>query len=350
MPEEALAASASSKTDLRFDVVVPAYNTSATIRRCIEGLFAAGFATDDIVVVDDGSTDDTIAQVKALGVSLRGMGQNSSAAAARNAGASVGTGDIILFVDADVVVASDVRTVLERFFTDQPEYAAVFGAYDDRPAAPGRVSRIRNLLHRHVHLENAGPAITFWSGCGAVRRPAFDAIGGFDQSIDMMEDVDLGLRLTLQGERIMLLPELQGQHLKAWTMIGIAKTDLFNRAIPWARLLKRPKFADLPETLNISTTSRVSAVAVAFCLAGILALAVAPGWALLAIAASLAALVVANAKFIGTLRRDNGLLDALTAIPVLWLHYLCGGLGFTWVNLAEGRIRSLLIRTNRNSQ
>ena len=239
---------------------------------------------------------------------------------------------------------------LSGFFADQPDYAAVFGAYDDRPAAPGRVSRIRNLLHRHVHLENAGPAITFWSGCGAVRRAAFEAIGGFDQSINMMEDVDLGLRLTLQGDRIMLLPELEGTHLKAWTLIGFAKTDLFDRAIPWAQLRKRPQFAALPETLNISATSRISATSVALCLLGILGLALAPEFAWLVITVGLAVLVVANAKFLRALRRDNGFIDALVAVPVLWIHYLCGGLGFAWVHLIESRSASKLLGLIRGSR
>ena len=59
----------------------------------------------------------------------------------------------------------------ERFAAD-PTLSALFGAYDDLPAAPGIVSNFRNLLHHHVHHRNAGPAETFWTGLGAVRRRA----------------------------------------------------------------------------------------------------------------------------------------------------------------------------------
>lgn len=313
------------------DVVVPAYNAGAYIEACIGGLIASGFAPQEIIVVDDGSTDDTRARCLALGIEPVSLRRKRRAAGARNAGASAGRADVLFFVDADVVVAPDARSVLERFFRTHPDHAAVFGTYDDAPAAPGRVSRIRNLLHRHVHLLNAGPAITFWSGCGAVRRTAFERVGGFDESITMMEDVDLGLRLVLDGSRIWLLPDLQGTHLKEWTLLGIARTDLFDRAIPWARRLARSDVAHLPDALNVSATGRVSVLAVAASLVPLLLLPAAPLTAGLAILSALLVLVLANRDFLGILIARGGLTDGLAAIGVLWVHYFCGGLGFAWV-------------------
>jgi hypothetical protein len=65
-----------------------------------------------------------------------------------------------------------VERVRRHFGVDQ-SLQALFGSYDDRPAAAGVVSRFRNLLHHHTHTSQPGPACTFWAGCGAVRRERF---------------------------------------------------------------------------------------------------------------------------------------------------------------------------------
>lgn len=318
---------------MRIDVVVPAYNAAAFIERCIDGLFAAGFAAADITIVDDGSTDDTAARVAAKGLQPVSLGTNTSASTARNAGARQGDGDILLFVDADVVVAPDTRRVIARFFDANPGYAAVFGTYDAAPEAPGRVSRIRNLLHRHVHREGAGDAVTFWTGLGAVRRSAFEAVGGFDLAVTMMEDVDFGLRLAASGARLRILTGLQGTHLKAWSLYAMARTDLLHRAIPWTRLLATPAARGLPKTLNISTVGRVSVIAVAVSLLALVALPWQPVAALATILACLGGLAWANRRFLAVLWSEHSVIDAVTAVPVLWVHYLAGGLGFAWVKV-----------------
>ena len=134
-------------------------------------------------------------------------------------------------------------TALAQFaslFRERPELGAAFGAYDLAPEAPGIVSQYRNLLHHYVHATSAGPAITFWAGCGAVRRTAFVASGGFDAERyrrPQIEDIELGYRLTAMGYPIVLRPEIQGMHLKRWTIRGGMVTDVRDRGVPWMELL-----------------------------------------------------------------------------------------------------------------
>ena len=75
----------------------------------------------------------------------------------------------------------------------------MFGTYDDTPREQALVSSFRNLLHHHVHTSNAGSATTFWAGVGAVRREAFVEVGGFDDQLITMEDVEFGARLHAAG-------------------------------------------------------------------------------------------------------------------------------------------------------
>src|SRR2546423_715712 len=219
-------------------VIVPATNQPATLLRCCDALIASDEPPDEIVVVDSPG--------------------EANAATARNLGAERATGDILLFVDADVEVQPDALSRVRRAVDADPGLAALFGSYDDTPSDPGVTSAFRNLLHYHVHQGAAGPATTFWTGLGAVRREAFEHVGGFDQSIEFMEDVDLGMRLSEAGRSIVLDPDVQGKHLKRWTIWSMVRTDIFGRGVPWVRILLSHRSSST--ALNLGWRHRLSSL------------------------------------------------------------------------------------------
>jgi hypothetical protein len=137
-------------------------------------------------------------------------------------------GTVLLFVDADVVVAPGTVSHVAAAFAGDAGLAACFGSYDDRPRAPGLVSRYRNLLHHFVHQDGNAEAATFWAGLGAVRRTIFLDVGGFDAARfprPSIEDIELGYRLRRAGHRILLDKGLQGTHLKRWGLVSMIRTD-----------------------------------------------------------------------------------------------------------------------------
>ena len=182
-------------------------------------------------------------------------------AEARNAGAQRASGDVLVFVDADVIVHRDAFVRIRDAFASDPGLGGVFGSYDDEPAHDDTVSAFRNLLHHHVHQTSPGPARTFWAGLGAIRKDVFLDIGGFDDAygVPSIEDVELGLRLTDAGHRIELAPDIQGKHLKGWTLPGMVRGDVLHRAVPWLALLL--KHGRLPTSLNLGWRHRASALA-----------------------------------------------------------------------------------------
>ena len=275
---------------------MPATNRPLTLDACVAAIESAADGPEELIVIQEPGE---------LG-----------AAQARNVGASRASGDLLAFVDSDVVVHHDAFTRIRAHFEADPGLTALFGSYDDEPAAPGRVSSFRNLLHHYIHHESAGPANTFWTGLGAIRREAFSSVGGFDERLRWLEDVDIGMRLAASGGRLQLDPRIQGTHLKEWTLGQMLRTDFIGRGIPWTVLLLRHRASE--STLNLGWRHRLSA---ATSLVGCGAFAARRfGVA----AASMAVLVGLNRSFYLLLLRKRGPKDAVIGVGLHALHHLTG--------------------------
>ncbi|MFP3899688.1 MAG: glycosyltransferase family 2 protein [Acidimicrobiia bacterium] len=277
-------------------VTIPATDTPATLTNCLAAIAGADEAPDEVIVVDRPTS--------------------LSAAAARNAGARRASGDIVVFVDADVEVHADAFRRIRQAFAADPELTAVYGSYDDAPARGGTVSAFRNLLHHHVHQESAGPAETFWTGLGAIRRRALLDAGGFDERRfphPSVEDIDLGSRLHAGGARIVLDPAIQGTHLKAWTLRSMVWTDLARRGVPWVALQVRNR--RLCSTLNLGWRHRLSAAAVVIAVASTMLVPVVT-------VVGLGAVVGLNRGFYGLLARRLGPTRAAAGVALHCLHHL----------------------------
>src|SRR5262249_15576024 len=185
--------------------------------------------------------------------------QHCHPSVARNIGVCESSADVLVFVDADVEIHPDALARVRAAFDLDRTLAATFSSYDDSSGDDGVVTAFRSLLHHHVHHEARGEAATFWTGLGAVRREAFDSVEGFDPRIRYLEDVDFGMRLSASGRRIVLDPDIQGTHLKRWTLWTMIRTDFVGRALPWVELLLRHRHTT--NALNLGWRHRLSMLA-----------------------------------------------------------------------------------------
>ena len=166
-------------------VVVPVRNGGRDFGRCLQRLRGSSLADFELIVVDDGSTDDSAVTAARAGADLA----PTAHAARTRGGAQPGrsgrqSSQLVFFLDADVAVHREtLARALARFERD-PSLCALFGSYDDQPTATGIVSQYRNLLHHFVHqqgvfVDEIRPAHTFWTGCGAIRRERLSRIWRF---------------------------------------------------------------------------------------------------------------------------------------------------------------------------
>jgi glycosyltransferase involved in cell wall biosynthesis len=243
-------------------IIIPVYNGHETIGECLRAVSSSDYHAYECIVVDDGSKDNTLDIVKNFSCKIIQVTDGPLGPAnARNYGVEHAQGDIILFLDADVIIKPDTVSKVVKEFEEHSDLAALFGSYDENPASLNFVSQYKNLVHHFIHQQGHESSTSFWSGCGAIRREIFVKLGGFDAKQfprPSIEDIELGYRLTEAGYRIVLRKNIQVTHLKAWSLFGLLKTDIFYRAVPWTVLIVR--HGSVLNDLNLSISQRISTV------------------------------------------------------------------------------------------
>jgi len=315
----------------RITVIVPFYNAATTLAACLESILAGDYPNFEVIAVDDRSDDDgpAIAQHYEK-VLLLQMTRRSGAAAARNLAAAAATGEIFFFADADILTPPNMLTRLAEIFAAEPELDACFGAYTTLPAANNFASVYKNLIHHYTHLTSRKHASTFWCGCGAIRRGAFERANGFNEDYlaSSVEDIELGYRLTKLGANIQLRSDLRVTHAKRYTLWSLIRSDVFDRAIPWTRLMAAQNI--FRADLNLKMSNIISGVLLALFLplavSGLFVLPVEYAWVL--VAAVAAGYVALNARIWWFVLRVKGFFFSLLFMAMYVVTYFYSVAGF----------------------
>jgi glycosyltransferase involved in cell wall biosynthesis len=320
-------------------VIVPVYNAAFSLARCLEAVNRSDYRNFECLVADDSSTDDSRELAAKSGARVLSTGERQGPAYARNLAAAAARGDILLFIDADVCVEPDTMAKIAKAFADNAALDALIGSYDDDPADQGFISQYKNLMHCFFHQQAKPRASTFWTGCGAIRRRVFLLSGGFDEHYirPCIEDIELGSRMLRASYRIELEPTLTVKHLKHWTFLGLLKTDIRDRAIPWTLLMIRER--QIPNDLNTQWSQRLSILLAYIALALAVPFWPASFWSASSWPASLAlvAIVIAiNRRFYGFLVRRRGLFFGVLASPLHLLYFVYSGAAFAAACLIRG--------------
>lgn len=333
-------------------VIIPVLNGSEYIRACLEAFFVSDNRDFECIIVDDGSKDDTLSIVKDFQVRQGGHppleGASGTTCAeqseyvkvltlpntygqsyARNRGVEVSKGQILLFVDADVVIRSDTISRVIEDFEKMPTIDALFGSYDDEPGAPNFLSQYKNLFHHYVHQHSKEDASTFWCGCGAIRREIFLKVGGLNAKLRAIEDIEFGYKLKARHHNIYLDKDIQVKHLKRYSFFGLLKSDIFYRAIPWSKLMLSS--GNTVNDLNTRTDYKASLGIVVLLICTIPFAAT--WWGLSVIMPLFMAFYLLNRNFYSFFAHKRGVLFAMKVVPLHLLYYLYGGLSFVFSGL-----------------
>ena len=200
----------SSSKPMRVSVIIPTYNREETIVGAVESVLAQGYKNLDVVVVDDGSTDETIHALEGIKDRIKIVSQeNLGPSSARNRGVSESDGEIVAFLDSDDHWMSDKIqrqvALMERGAPDMAccvcnatvigedgvvigdtfDFAGVQMGFDE-----GVWNNPQDMLSTRFLLFNQVVAI---------RREVFERVGGFNESLRILEDYEFALRLSAEG-------------------------------------------------------------------------------------------------------------------------------------------------------
>lgn len=199
-------------------IIVPVYNRGNEIGECLASLLALDYPETrrEIIVVDDGSTDDTVEKVRDYPARLLRLPRNEGQSAARNRAVEAARGDIIAFIDSDCIADPKWLAELTPYFQDGR--VALVGGYVDSYYNRTRLDRFESvgspLNMGDETLIGAGDrSVLYVPTCNMlVRRAAYEAVGGLDAALRVGEDVDLCWRVLGAGHRLMYVPKGRVKH------------------------------------------------------------------------------------------------------------------------------------------
>lgn len=184
---------------MMFSVVIPVYNRAEIIETALDSVFAQSFNDYEVIVVDDGSTDDTGKVVKAYPKPVRLIRQNNAGPGkARNTGIEAAEGEYVAFLDSDDQwfpwTLSTYAQIVKKY--DWPSLASSSVRYFQGQSVPKDIERDSLRAHAYKnYLEAAGEGRYIGSGRIVVRRQALEEAGGFATKNMNAEDHDLAFRL-----------------------------------------------------------------------------------------------------------------------------------------------------------
>lgn len=209
---------------MRASVVIPAYNAASTLDACLDACFHQTHPPHEIIVVDDGSTDDTPDRVRTHPNVHLVQQENAGPAAARNHGARVATGDIVVYTDSDCLPEPAWLEQLVGAF--QENAVGVGGTYGIANPA----SLLARIIHAEIVLRHARQPeeVDFLGSFNvAYRKDALEAVGGFDEAFRHAsgEDNDLAYRLHDQGGTLRFCREAVVRHYHPERLLPYLRTQ-----------------------------------------------------------------------------------------------------------------------------
>ena len=195
-------------------VIIPFYNSSETLKECLDSVFNNKFNNFEVIAVSDKSTDSSIEIAKNYNCKIIELEENKGPAFARNAGANSALGDTLLFLDSDCVIKNDALILIDRIFKEQ-KINVIQGVYSHKPDYKSICTQYQQSFYCyfswHEQLRYTNNLISM---CFAIKKDTFIKCEGFNTSIKnaTAEDDEFGYTLAENGNKILILRELTVDH------------------------------------------------------------------------------------------------------------------------------------------
>jgi len=300
-------------------IVIPTYNASKFMPDLLESLFKQAVEDMEVLIVDDCSTDNTVEIVQKYPVRVIQMEKNGGPAKARNRAVEEAMGDIIFFLDSDVLVMDGTVKEVKDYFENNPSANCVIGVCATEPLNKGFVPKYMAMFE-YIHLVGApgNKVSVFAPRCGAIKKELFQRVGGYDESYRGadVEDFELARRI-IKTDSIFLNAKMLVRHQFVNNFEEAVK-NYFKRAVMWVHLFLKDKQFD-----NAGPTAPSNGIAAVCSFLSMMSLFLIPV-SCIATYVFIPLLIIfffANMKWWKFMKEEEGLLFSIKA---LYLNYLLG--------------------------
>jgi glycosyltransferase involved in cell wall biosynthesis len=299
-------------------IVIPTYNSEKFMPNLLNSIFKNGIEDMEVIIVDDCSTDKTIECAKKYPLKIIQLETNVGPSRARNRGVNEAQGDIIFFLDADVIVMDGTIREVKDYFKKNPSANCVIGICATEPLNKGFVPRYMAMFE-YIHLIGTtdNKVSVFAPRCGAIKKTFFQSIGGYNEAYKGadVEDFELARRIN-KVDSIILNRNMIVKHQFADFKQSVR--NYFKRAVLWVHLFFKEK--QLDNAGPTSPSNGIAAICSFLSLVSLFFMPFAPA-VLYVFFPSLLVFLLANVKWWNFMRKEAGLLFALKA---LFLNYFLG--------------------------
>ena len=299
-------------------IVIPTYNSEKFMPNLLKSIFKNGIEDMEVIIVDDCSTDNTIECTKKYPIKIIQLETNVGPSRARNRGVKEAQGEIIFFLDADVIVMDGTIREVKDYFEKNPSANCVIGICATEPLNKGFVPRYMAMFE-YIHLIGTrdNKVSVFAPRCGAIKKTFFQSIGGYNEAYKGadVEDFELARRIN-KVDSIILNRKMIVKHQFADFRQSVR--NYFKRAVLWVHLFFKEK--QLDNAGPTSPSNGIAAICSFLSFVSLFFIPLAPA-VLYVFFPFLLVFLLANVKWWNFMRKEAGLLFALKA---LFLNYFLG--------------------------
>lgn len=202
-------------------IIIPVRNGARTLEVCLRAACQAALPENEVVLVDDGSTDESATIAARHPCRLVRLERPRGASAARNTGAWAARGEILFFTDADCLLGADVLGRAVAALERAGPRSAIGGTYDRQPFDPGFFPAFQAVFVNYHETRRPNNPDYLATHALAIRAADFLSSGGFVESfLPILEDVEFSHRLRRAGYRLAMDPALVVRHSFGFGLVG----------------------------------------------------------------------------------------------------------------------------------
>ncbi len=222
---------------MKLSVIIPFYNARVTLRQCLESVFGSSFRDFEVIVIDDSSQDNSGRIAEEFSVKFLRTARNMGSGQARDLGVRNSEGELLVFLDSDVVIRKDTLATIAKTLNENAGLSAIVGLFAKEHPNNNFLSQYKNLYMNFVFSGMPDYIDFLFTSICASRR---DAYLGFSAARLKTEDTELGQRYARENKKILLDRTLEVVHLKRYNLPDFIKNEFI---VPycWVKIFLKHK-------------------------------------------------------------------------------------------------------------